>query len=261
MLHLQSPRVESVVWEEKLLKGSELSSLYGEVLAPSMSAVLAKTQALEALPTVSRVESVSDLLPTDQKKKLQMLSKLKPILAGIRFSRPSDDAVDIKALEEALGRISFKMLDTAEAGKKLKGQMDEVRGLIDQIRQDINSSDLKKTEAALSLFEKDLIKDLGDKLQTVRASVNARPMTYEDLPGDLLERFVTPDRNFLIRIYPNGDIWNPQFLGRFVRDLRSVDLDAVGDPVTLYVFTQEFRDSTIKAALLPWLPCSYFSWW
>ncbi len=63
MLHLQSPNVESVVWEEKLLKGSELSSLYGEMLAPTMSGVRAKTQALEGLPTVSRVESVSDLLP------------------------------------------------------------------------------------------------------------------------------------------------------------------------------------------------------
>ncbi len=187
--------------------------------------------------------------PPDQERKLQLLSRLKPILAGIMFSRYPDHSVDIEALEETLGRIRFKMLDTAEAGKKLRGQMDEVRVLIDQIRQEINSSDRKKTEAVLRLFEKNLIKDLGDKLQTVRASVNARPMTYEDLPHDLLERFVTPDRNFLIRIYPNGDIWNPQFLGSFVRDLRSVDPDAVGDPVTLFVFTQAFRDSTINAAL------------
>ena len=63
MLHLQSPKVESVIWEKKLLEGSELSSIYGEILSHSLQEVRQKTKALESLPTVSRVESVDTLLP------------------------------------------------------------------------------------------------------------------------------------------------------------------------------------------------------
>jgi hypothetical protein len=73
-------------------------------------------------------------------------------------------------------------------------------------------------------------------------------MKVDNLPPALLERFMTLDNRFLIRVFPQGDIWSPAVLGRFVHDLRSIDPDVIGDPVTLYVFTKEFRDSTVEAA-------------
>ena len=75
MLHLQSPKVESVIWEKKLLEGSELSSLYGEIVARSLQEVRQKTKALESLPSVSRVESVDTLLPQDQEEKIVLLAE------------------------------------------------------------------------------------------------------------------------------------------------------------------------------------------
>jgi hypothetical protein len=45
------------------------------------------------------------------------------------------------------------------------------------------------------------------------------------------------------------DIWEPELLGRFVQELRSVDPDVIGDPVTLYTFTNEFRDACVKAVI------------
>ncbi|HRT70312.1 MAG TPA: MMPL family transporter [Syntrophales bacterium] len=250
MLHLQSPDVESVVWEEKLLKGSELSSIFGQILEPSLEEVRAKTKALKSLPTVSRVESVEDLLPHEQEAKLKMLKRVRPILDGIAFSPTAAQTVDVKALKEVLGRIRFKMLDTEGVGEKLKNQMVEVRTIIDEIREKVDSSEREEVQKALVLFEKSLIHDLDDKLQMVRSNVNARPMTVNDLPHSLLERLVSSNGHFLIRVYPKGDVWDPQFLGRFVQDLRSVAPNAVGDPVTLYVFTREFQISVIKAALL-----------
>jgi hypothetical protein len=74
-------------------------------------------------------------------------------------------------------------------------------------------------------------------------------MGLEDLPSPLLKRFMSRNQLFLIRVFPKENIWEPKLLGRFVHDLRSVDPDVVGDPVTLYVFTQAFRDGCIKAAL------------
>ncbi len=253
MLHLQSPKVESVIWERKLLEGSELSSIYGEILARSLPEVRRKTMALESLPTVSRVESVDTLLPHDQEGKIVFLGKLKPVVAGMGGLQLGGDSVNPDELEKILGRIRFKMLDSSDSqwgvSKPLEAQMVQVRDLIDQLRQRFHSLDGSRVRSSLEDFGKDLVRDLNDKLDIVRANVNGRPMGLEDLPAPLLKRFMSRDQLFLIRVFPKENIWEPGLLGRFVQDLRSVDPDVVGDPVTLYVFTQAFRDGCIKAAL------------
>ena len=253
LLHLQSPKVESVIWEKKLLEGSELSSIYGEILSPSLQEVRQKTKALESLPTVSRVESVETLLPQDQEDKIDFLRKLKPVLAGVGSVELSGNSINPGELEKILGRIRFKMLDSSHSEwgihKPLETQMTQVRDLIDQLRRRFHSLEWRGVQKGLRTFERELIQDLKDKLDIVRANINGRPMGLEDLPQPLRERFISRNHYFLIRVFPKENVWEPEVLGRFVHDLRSVDPDAVGDPVTLYVFTQAFRDGCIKAAL------------
>ncbi len=253
MLRLQSSDVESVIWEKKLLEGSELSSVYGGVLARSLAEVQQKTKALEALPAVSRVESIVDLLPPDQEEKIAFLRKLKPDVPRMKSSKPASDSFDTGKLDRTLGRIRFKMVEDADSqwgvNKPLARQMAEVRQLIDDIQGRIHSPEPARAEKALASFEKKLLSDMEDKLEILRANVNTRPLGLEDLPQTLRQRFMSRNELFLIRVFPQENIWEPALLGRFVDQIRSVDPDAVGDPVTLYVFTQAFRDACIKAAV------------
>ena len=253
MLHLQSPKVESVIWEKKLLAGSQLSSIYGEILSHSLQEVRQKTKALESLPSVSRVESVDTLLPRDQEEKIAFLRNLQPVLAGMGPLQWSGNSINTGELEKILGRIRFKMADTSDfqwgINKPLETQMIQVRELIDQVRQRIHSQEKARVQNRLGIFERDLIQDLNDKLEILRLNVTTKPIGPEDLPQPLRERFVGRNHLFLIRVFPKEDIWEPGPLGRFVEDLRSIDADAVGDPVTLFVFTRAFRDGCIKAAL------------
>jgi len=249
MLHLQSPAVESVIWENKLLHGSELSSIYGEMLAPSLAELRSRTQALEALPSVARVESVNSMLPKNQEAKRRLLARLRPVLGGMQFADPPGRDIAIPALKETLGRIQFKMLDPEEADKKLAGQMTAVRSLIAEIRRAMERANPRQVQSALSRFEGNLLGDLAGKFRTLQSNVQAGPLTVAELPPSLRERFISPDEKFLLKIFPRGDAWEPLFLERFVRELRSVDRDVAGDPVTLSIFTREFRNSTIFAAL------------
>lgn len=248
MLNLQSPKVESVIWEHKLLESADVSSIYGEMLASTLEGVRQKVKQLEKLPSVAKVESILDLLPSNQEEKLHQLREIRPVLSRIDFSLTPMSPVNIEALDNVLGRIRFKMLDTSspDISKKLRQQMAQVRTLIEQIRRELKSE--RNIRRRLGNFQYNLIQDLDDKLKIVRENVNASPMSVRNLPAPLLERFMTADGRFLIRTYPEGDIWNPAVLGKFVKELRSVDPDVVGDPVTLFVFTREFRDSTIEAA-------------
>lgn len=253
MLNLQSPKVESVIWERKLLERSDISSMSGGITARSLKEVRQKTKSLESLPTVSKVQSVDDLLPEDQEDKIAMLRKLKPFLGGVGPFQRTDSSVNPEELEGILGRIRFKMSDSSSSqwgvSKPLETQMIEVRTLIDHLRQRIHFLKMPHVQGALGAFEKEMLQDLNDKLDILRTNVNTRPMVLGDLPQNLLHRFVGHNGLYLLRVFPREDIWEPDFLGRFVNDLKSVDPDAAGDPVTLYVFTQAFRDGCIKAAL------------
>ncbi len=253
MLNLQSSKVESVIWERNLLECSDISSMSGGITARSLEEVRQKRKALKFLPTVSKVQSVDELLPEDQEVKIAMLRKLKPLLGGVRPFQRTDGSINPEELEGILGRIRFKMLDSSSSqwgvSKPLETQMIEVRTLINHLRQRIHSMDRSRIRKALSAFERDLMQDLNDKLDILRTNVNTRPMVLEDLPQNLLHQYVGHNGLYLLRVFPRGDIWEPDLLGRFVNDLKSVDPDASGDPVTLYVFTHAFRDGCIKAAL------------
>ena len=249
MLHLQSPQVESVIWENRLLAGSGLSSIFGEMLAPSLEELRTLSAALKSLPTVERLESIDNILPRDQEAKRILIEKLRPVLRGVEIAPPPDREVEIAALKEILGRIRFKMLDAREADQKLRGQMAEARGLIDNIRRMLDQGSPEKVQRTLDRFESDLRADLTDKVKLLQANIQSGPLTVAQLPPALRERFVSPDGRFLVKIFPRGDAWEPRFLERFVRELRSVSPEVAGDPVTLSVFTREFRNSTIFAAL------------
>jgi hopanoid biosynthesis associated RND transporter like protein HpnN len=252
MLNLQSRGAESVVWEKKLVEGSKRSSIYGAILARSLEEVREKTLALKALPTVSEVQSVMSLLPENQEAKIPILREMKPLLAGVgSFSAPKGP-IHLSDLDNVLGRIRFKMSDAAGAewgaSKPLEFQMVRVRELIDEVRRHFNGDDKDSSIQKLDGFEKDLADDLKDKMDMLRSNADATPMGLDNLPKVLLQRYVGEDQRYLIRVFPAVDIWEPEFLGRFVKDLRSADADAIGDPVTLYTFTKAFRDASVKAA-------------
>ena len=253
MLHLQSKTAESVVWETRLIEGSRYPSIYGVLFARSQAEVVAKTKAAEKLSTVSEVRSVEDFFPPDQAEKIPLVRGMRSVLAEVPpLSRPTGP-VDIAALEEIFSRIRFKMDETGAAGwgasKPIEAQMKEVRLLIDGIRTDFRTIDPPLVARRLKSFENHMVDDLNDKLTLLRENSNARPMKISDLPQSVRERFVGPDNLFLIRVFPAADIWNPEHLATFVRDLRTIDPDVTGDPITLHVFTREFRDSSIKAAI------------
>jgi len=193
------------------------------------------------------------LLPKDQTVKIAILRQIAPFLTGIETHSPPEGPVDVGRLDGVLGRIRFKMLDSSPSqrnvGRHLQTQMREVRSLIDDVREMFQRMEPIQLQANLKSFEARVIDDLNEKLNFLCEGVEARPMRIKDLPDSLLERFVGPTNLYLVRVYATKNIWEPRLLASFVRDLQSVDRDAVGDAVTLSIFTSAFREACIKASL------------
>jgi hypothetical protein len=251
VLRMQPPTAQSVVWEHKLIEGSKRSVLGASIVSNSRDELMTNQKKLEALPTVSEVISVLSFIPKDQEEKLKFLERLRPIASYLKSVRYQDGSPDKKRLDQTLSSIHFKMRDAAEWGeaRPLRNQMNEVVQLIRQVRALIKPDDQPPINERLRWFEKTLIDDIADNLDLIEENIHSRPMRIEDLPPALLERYIGKGPSYLMKIYPKENIWDTKPLGRFVRDVQSVDPNALGDAVTMYVFTREFRSACIKAAV------------
>ncbi len=252
MLNLQSKHAESVIWEKKLLAESKRSSMYGAIFVSSLDEIDEIEKKLKSLPTVSEVHSIKDLLPKNQKEKLKILRNIKPLIEDLKFSSFDSNKIELYRLDDVLKRIRFKMLPSAAkkwgADKPTEEQMQKVRDLIAEIRNKIYTENRDIVLVKLKSFENRLLKDLKDKFSLIKENLKTHEMKIQDLPASIKKRFISNDGMYLIRVFPSGNIWDPSFLERFVHDIRSIDPDAIGDPVTLYVFTKAFRDACVKAA-------------
>jgi hypothetical protein len=254
-LHLQNPQTESVVWETNLIKESKYSTSYGTLMVCDLKELPKTTDALKKLDTISQVESILSFLPSQVAAKQPLLKELQPIISKVNFNAASPPPSKPGELVPILGRIHFKLSQAEETqwepkDRPLQEQIKEVNRLLVHLISLLESRGDARLGERLAGFEKKLMADLRENWQLLQANLQWawKPPVIQDLPPDVRERFISNTGNYLIRAFPSQDIWNPQPLGRFVRDLQHVDPNVVGDPVLLYTFTLSFRNACLWAA-------------
>ncbi len=248
-LRLQTANAESVVWGKTLIKDSKRSTIFANSFAQTPEELREKTRAFEALPSVSEVESVFSMLPEDQDKKLPLLRALQPKIPELAPTASESKNLDAQELIETLERIKFKLQDDqAErwgAEKPLIEQMVQVRTLIQDITGTLRSA--PDTAEKLSGYNRRFADDLNRKWDLLTKGVHAPAMRVQDLP-DTLKGWFYQDGTYLMRIFPKESAWEEHALTKFVREVQRVDPNAVGDPVSLYVFASAFKEACIKAS-------------
>jgi len=254
-LHLQNPATESVVWEQKLIRESKYSTSYGAMVVSGIKDLPRLTEALKKLDSVSHVESILSFLPTQVESKQRLLAELKPLVTGISLAAAPPTPSDPQELASILGRIRFKLSQAAESDwepedKPTQEKLLKVDNLLLRNITLLNLENNPQSAARLRVFEQKFISDLKDQWELLQGNLSRAfsPPRLEDLPQNVRQRFISDEGQYLIRIFPSRDIWNPGPLGEFVRDLRGINPDVIGDPVLLYVFTLAFRNACLWAA-------------
>lgn len=261
-LRLQSQNAESVYWEKVMVESSEHSVLSAAAFADSAEQVREKTALFKKLPSVLDVDTVFTLLPEHQEEKVPLLRSILALVPDLEQSNPGggkgpgtspDPEAQTKyrkELIEILQRLRFKMQDDqAEkwgASKPMVAQMEKVRTLAGNIVQAIQAS--PDSYKQLADYRVQFKNDIVDKWTLLKESSSADPMRVQDIPTILREQFLQ-DGQYLIRIYPKESIWEEGALTRFVTDLRSVDPNVVGDPVSLFTFSSAFKKASIAASI------------
>lgn len=249
-LRLQTATAESVVWEKTLIEHSDRSLVSASVFASSPEEVRAKSAVLKQLSSVSEVESVFDILPRDQDEKILLIRSLFPSISELKPSPVTTKESDLRPLVDILERIRFKMQDEQAAKwgaeKPLEEQMARVRTLAEEIIRAVQEHP-DTVSAPLGEYRRRFQDDLIKTWDFFREAASVTPMRMMDLPKFLRDWFYH-DGEYLIRVYPKESVWDAGALARFVTQLKSVEPEVAGEPVSLYVFANAYMKACLQAS-------------
>jgi hypothetical protein len=241
LLNMQAQGLESVALEKKLLAESNQSVWYALSIADSRDDLLARKAKFLQLPSVERTEEIVSLLPVDLEVKQPIITRIQQRLASLP-ERPPLILID---RPERLGQV-FGVVQGALA----RGHMDDkcVRQL-EVVRDLLRRMPLSDCYAELSRYQQEIAGDLLSRLHILKSIANPEPPALSDLPSSLVDRFVGHHGKHLLKIYGRGDIWDTHALGRFVKDVRTVDPQVTGNPLQAHEASLEMKHSYQEAAI------------
>ncbi len=250
-LRLQAANAEAVIWEKKLVESSDRSILTAAAFASSPEELREKTRAFQALPTVAEVQTLHSFLPERQEEKIPLVRSLVHKMPPLQEATTHFGPRHVRELKSTLERIRFKMNEEqAEqwgAAQPTMDQMWKVRSLTGETLAMLENEE--EALAGLQGYQERFYDDLAETWNFLREGAVAPLMTTEDLPEEVREMYYH-EGEYLIRIYPSESVWEEGSLARFINSVVSVDPVVVGDPVSLHVFSEAFKDACIRASML-----------
>jgi len=253
MLKLQAAGVESVMWEARMLASAGRSGFAALTTAGSLDELRRKHDALSRLPSVSEVESVLLLVPDEQPEKMRMIHQLAPLVAPVRVAAaPTHEPPDLRAPLVVLQR----RLSLAAEGATGERARASIRTLREKVERTLDTLDRFGPEGVQSLrrLQGELYQDFKNKLERFQRGLDPQPVQAGEAPAGLRERYVGRNGRYLLRIHPSVDIWQQAGVRRFIEELRTVDPDVTGPPVTNFEAThlieRGYFEGTVYALVL-----------
>jgi hopanoid biosynthesis associated RND transporter like protein HpnN len=231
-IDLENPKAESVQALFDLMRDPDTSPYSLTALAPSAAAADAVAHALGALPEVSRVIWVGSFVPEDQQAKLDILSDARDLLA------PTLSPPTVAAAPSAAQVLA--------AATRCAATLSKLGGRGDGASSELQRSLARAVERGLTivpLLSANLSQGVTERLEDMRLSLMAAPITLESIPPDVKRDWLSVNGQYRIQIFPNGDARDPKLLRRFTAAVLAVAPDASGTPIGI----QESGRTVVRA--------------
>jgi uncharacterized protein len=225
-LNLRSPKVESVATFLELKNDPALGANSIYVLEPSKDSALANVAKLGKLPEVSLIRTIDDFIPTDQQPKLaaigQLATVLTPVLKPDPNKKPPTDADNVAALKAAVDGLKQAAGNDATRGATA------AKRLADDLAKLAAGDEALRVRATAAM-----IPPLNTALDELRDYLQAQPVSFETLPPEIANEWVTKDGRYKVEILPKGDPNDNETLRQFARAVQSVEPNSIGGPISI----------------------------
>ncbi len=240
-LNLQNAENESVITFKSLLSDPDTSPWRGVIVAAGRKDAQQTMAKLEALPVVEDVIWLEDFIPGNQPEKLAIIEEMNLLLFGL--PQPGEASADITDGERytAIREFNTKLAQTPllETEPAMARLHETLSGYVNSLER------MEAGERARSLetLSESILASLPGRLQTLQESLQAVPVSVEDLPRQIVRRWHSDEGGYLLEITPAENLMDNGAMRRFVKNIQKQDDRLIGAPVV----TLEASDAVVGA--------------
>lgn len=256
LLNMQTPSLASVQFEHKLVESADKSVVFGALIATNIQQAKVVEARLLQLPSVGSVESMASFLSDESPEKVRLIQSVRDTTEAIRFAPVEPRPVDLHDLSQTLWSLQGYLGLVADE-VRLRGETNilhqvlSLKEALGSFRADLfrgSPTDREQRATKLGVFQRALLTDLRDTVETLRIQRGEGGLQVDDLPRPLRNRFVGPGGELLLQVYPRTNVWDREPQRIFVEEMQTVDPGATGDPVQMYYYTELLKQSYVEAA-------------
>lgn len=244
-LNLRDPESESIVTLKELLAASKAPPWSLKVLVPDTKTARYYADRLNKLDLVERSVTLQDFIPTLQDKKLGIIEEIALIVGPDLMGKIRQSFPNASQREASLRGFATSLKTFLEKGSDpdLIASAQRLRDSLGRYEAALGAREESSKSALLERLERSLLGSLPRRMRTLRASLAAGRVTMQDLPEDVVERWVTDDGRHRIEVFPRENLNDDKALRRFVAEVQKVAPDVIGFPVIIL----EAGDAVVRA--------------
>lgn len=254
-INLRDPDTESVKTFKYLLESQDTSPMTLASLAGSGAEAKARAHDFKALSTVDKVVSIYDFIPDNQDEKLGFIEDLAVIL-GPRFGRmpvPVGDGASMEVVDKL--KLTVAGLLARNGENKVLFRLDNA---LSAFVKKLQVMDGANQYQSLQSLEASLLGSLSQTLGDLATSFEAEPVTMDNLPVEIKDRWISASGFYRLQIFPKKNMDDLDNLREFILDAQRVDPNVTDLPVTylesmnevITAFKQAFAIAFIATTLI-----------
>lgn len=237
ILKLQDQTLESVAYEQKIIREADTSTWFAAMTTNNLDDLKELEKKSQNLGTVKQVESILSVVPVHQQEKIAALNALHDKYRSLSIP-PISTNVNAQLLSEELSRMQNRLSELSVLALT-NGEKDAVETIDDLVAdiRDVNfrlRKNPEETSKKIVQSQKYFFGLLDDAVTGLVANLQPKPISEGDLPPDLLKRYKSAKGNYVLYLYPMKNIWDAQYMEEFISDLRGLDPEVTGAPITVY---------------------------
>ena len=261
VLSLLPENSKAAQYQRRMAAESDYQSEVIIFTADNLPEIRRITEQASQLPSIARVQSITDLFPPDADPRLVWAHRMAELAGAESISRQLDALGRsglgetafrelMRLLQQSLTRIEDAQETAFSSGQTaLVEQLEVVRTQVEALIERSNGNPKLARERS-DRFLQALLIQARHGVALVRGWREASPLMPGNLPDTLRSRFVAPDGTLAAYAFPARSVYDPANLEQLVKDVYSVSPEATGFPTTHLAFSKMVIESFSHGTLL-----------
>ncbi len=233
-LNLYDPDCEAVLTIKELFEKDMTCPWTISILTENAKEAVEMVGRLKGLREVKEAITFTSFVPEDQSRKLAILSDIALFMPfDVEALKPEKLSYEKKeaSLESLEGTLQKALSKAPQEDGGYTASLSRLHHSLTELKKVLHRHE--GGEGTLDKLERSVLSNLPNLFDELKTSLQAQLVKDSDLPEDLRSRFVTPNGQYRVEVFPRENILNPDALKRFVEAVTALAPDSTDTPVTI----------------------------